>query len=453
MKKLLTIIIFISFFVFVGNVKAIYDPTTVPNNHFGVHITDTSDLKNVSKLVGDWGYVTFVIQKGERDPKRWQAIFDEMRKLHLIPIVRIATAPNGDVWEKPSKDEIDGWVSFLNSLNWVIKNRYVTIGNEPNHASEWGGELDPKGYADYFTNFSYKLKASNEDFFIMPAALDASATNTRTTMEESLYLSKILEWDQRFFQHVDGWASHSYPNPDFIGSGNGIGKGTVRTFEWELNYLKYLGVSKNFPVFITETGWTHSIDSLTTNIGPKIETAFKNAWNDKRVIAVTPFIYKYTAPPFDNFSWVNKNGGFYDFYYNVLNLQKIVGVPIQEYKAEVITGIFPKIATVNSDYNGILFIKNTGQSIWTKDNLMFNNLQVNSIFPESIEPNQIGIFSVKGKYPNIPGNYDKSVEILHAQEIFNNQFKFTTNLISRFPNLNDILNYIRIRLLGLSATL
>jgi hypothetical protein len=448
MKKLLIITLFISFFAFVGNVKAIYDPTIVPNNHFGVHITDTSDLKNVSKLVGDWGYVTFVIQKGERDPKRWQAIFDEMRKLHLIPIVRIATAPSGNIWEKPSKDEIDGWVSFLRTLNWVIKNRYVTIGNEPNHASEWGGELDPKGYADYLKVFSQKLKNSNGDFFIMPAGFDASATNTKGTQEESLYLAKMIESDNHVFDYIDGWASHSYPT-DFTGSGNGNGKGTVRTFEWELNYLKYLGINKNFPVFITETGWTHSIDSLTTNIGPKIETAFKNVWNDKRIVAVTPFIYKYIAPPFDNFSWVNKDGEFYDFYYNILNLQKTAGSPIQEYEAEVITGIFPKIATVDSDYNGILFIKNTGQSIWTKDNVTIGNLQINSIFPENVEPNQIGIFSVKGKYPNLRGNYDNSVEIVHNREIFNNQFKFTTNLISRFPNFNDILNYIRIRLLGL----
>src|SRR5260221_325365 len=172
---------------FTSKVKA-YDPTIVANNHFGMHVVDTSHLKDVAKLVnsneGDWGYITFVIQKGERDPKRWQSAFDEMRLLHIIPIVRIATAPignmnNGSVWEKPTVDEIDGWVSFLNSLNWVIKNRYVIIGNEPNHASEWGGEIDPAGYTNYFTTFSYKLKNSNENFFVMPAGFDASANNSK----------------------------------------------------------------------------------------------------------------------------------------------------------------------------------------------------------------------------------------------------------------------------------
>src|SRR5258708_39589973 len=129
MKKILFLLLIIFLFeVFTPRAKAVSNPAGVPNNHFGMHVIDMSDLPDVAKLTnsngGDWGYVTFVIQKGERDPKRWQTAFDEMRRLHLIPIVRIATAPltgNSNVWEKPSVDEIDGWVSFLNSLNWVTK--------------------------------------------------------------------------------------------------------------------------------------------------------------------------------------------------------------------------------------------------------------------------------------------------------------------------------------------
>src|SRR3989344_492451 len=120
------------------NIKAAENPLSVPNNSFGIHILDENDLEDAAKLVnsggGDWGYVTFVIRSDERDSKRWQKVFDKMRRLHLIPIVRIATNQMEDGWEKPSFDEIDGWVSFLSSLNWVVKNRYVVIGNEPNHA-------------------------------------------------------------------------------------------------------------------------------------------------------------------------------------------------------------------------------------------------------------------------------------------------------------------------------
>lgn len=194
MKKIFLLALSLVFFLASTRpVFAIYDPTSVSNNRFGMHIVEPSDLDDVSRLLnsngGDWGYVTLVIQKGERDTRRWQQVFDKMRRLHLIPIVRVATVPIGDVWEKPNPDEIDGWISFFDSLNWVIKNRYITIGNEPNHAKEWGGQVNPKEYADYLKTFSEKLKASSGDYFIMPAGFDASAGNTLETMDEERYLS------------------------------------------------------------------------------------------------------------------------------------------------------------------------------------------------------------------------------------------------------------------------
>ncbi|CAN5346048.1 hypothetical protein BH10PAT1_BH10PAT1_7820 [soil metagenome] len=458
----LLIFIFVFLFLIPKNALAIYDPTTVANNNFGIHVVDTNDLDDVAKLVnsngGDWGYVTIVIQKGERDTKRWQQAFDQMRKLHLIPIVRIATAPipgNDNVWEKPSVDEIDGWVSFLNSLNWVIKNRYVIIGNEPNHANEWGGQIDPNGYADYLKLISQKVKSSNEDFFIMPAGFDASANTSKNqltkdaTMDESVYLKKMFEKDPNVFEYVDGWSSHSYPNPAFSGPGNGIGKGTVSTFIWELNYLKLLGFQKDLPVFITETGWTHDTDILSTDIGPKMETAFNNVWSDKRVVAVTPFIYKYIDLPFDNFSWVNKDGLFYDFYNTVQNLPKISGEPIQNIKGDILTGILPKIAVTNSAYHGVLFVKNTGESIWKISNLgatdgKGNRLTIESMFPETVEPQQIGIFLVDGEFPNNAGQYEDNITLTNDNKFISNTFKESVNLIPKIPNLSEILDYLKI---------
>lgn len=471
MRKIIFIFCFlILFFLFVKPTLA-YDPTSRPNNIFGVHIADTSNLGDVAKLVnsngGDWGYVTFVIQNGERNPGRWQQAFDQMRRLHLIPIVRIATAPipgNENVWGKPSTDEIDGWVSFLNSLNWVVKNRYVIVGNEPNHANEWGGEVNPKEYADYLKAFSQKLKNSNSDFFIMPAGFDASAPTTNnlalntSSMDEALYLEKMVEADHDVFDFVDGWSSHSYPNPGFSGPGDASGKGTVRTYAWELDYLKFIGVSKNLPVVISETGWVHN-DNLTTDIGPKIETAFKNVWEkDKRVIAVTPFIFKYVDPPFDTFSWINKNGQYFDFYTNVLNLAKIQGSPIQDDKAEVITGIFPKIATANSEYRGIMFIKNTGESIWNINNLEFTtsrkeNLELLSMIPDTIEPGQIGVFLLKGTYPSSGGNYALNILISRDGKVFNNSFGEITNIIPKLPTIPEILDYLKVEISKRIATI
>ena len=175
-------------------VLAVYDPKSVPNNKFGIHIFSEKDLDAAKNLVnsngGDWGYVTIVITEAERDHDRWQQVFDQMRRMHLIPIVRLATKANGATWDAPQEAEIDNWALFLNSLNWVTQNRYVVINNEPNHAAEWGGRIDPAGYAQYLIKISAKLKAASSDFFILPGALDAASNNSGSTISELRFLVK-----------------------------------------------------------------------------------------------------------------------------------------------------------------------------------------------------------------------------------------------------------------------
>jgi len=412
------------------NVLAIYDPTDVTNNKFGIHIADTTDLEDAAKLVnstgGDWGYVTFVIQKGEKDIWRWQKVFDRMRQLHLIPIVRIATRGLGEIWEKPSFGEIDGWVSFLNSLNWVIKNRYVIIGNEPNHAKEWGGEINPEEYATYLKEFSSKLKVVSPDFFVLPAGFDASAPKSKETEDEVSYLKRMLAKEPDIFDHIDGWTSHSYPNPGFTGSDNGFGRGTVRTFDWELSLLKTLGVKKDFKVFITETGWVHDGEGILED---KFKNAYSGAWSDKAVVAVTPFILAYQEPPFEVFSWKNKDGKFFDFYYQVQDLEKQKGEPLQETKGEILALFVPGVDEINSKVGGIALVKNTGQSIWNPNEVSLlsnynHGVEIANINFSDIKPQETGIIHFNVLYPKKAGDYTTSLTLSRKDTPFSNSYNF-----------------------------
>src|SRR3972149_8758847 len=85
----------LALFAFAKPIYAMYDPVSVPNNKYGIHIVDTNDIFDLPPLVnssgGDWGYVTLVLSDAERDPDRWQNIFDHLRRLLLIPIIRLAT--------------------------------------------------------------------------------------------------------------------------------------------------------------------------------------------------------------------------------------------------------------------------------------------------------------------------------------------------------------------------
>ena len=343
MKKFLTALL--SIFLLTLNaslVSAIEDPFAVPNNKYGIHIIDESDLESAASLVnsngGDWGYVTIVISQYDRDPQKWQSIFDKMADLHLIPLVRIASIPVNNTWEKLQTEEIDTWVSFLSSLSWPTKNRYVIVGNEPNHAKEWGGKVNPAEYVTFLKEFSLAAKQNSQDYFILPAGLDASAPNLLGYMNEERFLQQMMLIDPDIFDYIDGWVSHSYPNPAFSGEETDTGKGTVRTYQWEIAYLKSFGVDKDFPIFITETGWIHDMNGTvpiltdTKKVGDKLKFAFENVWTDKNIVAITPFVLNYQSFPFETFSWKDKEGNFYDFYYTVQALAKTGGNPKRNLK-------------------------------------------------------------------------------------------------------------------------
>ncbi|MFN4212818.1 MAG: hypothetical protein ACK4FL_02540 [Microgenomates group bacterium] len=487
----LKVFFIITFFVLVDSVSA------VENNKFGIHLAQPhfQDLEAAAKLVnssgGDWGYVTLVIQENDRDRGKWQEIFDRLRELHLIPIIRLATKPEGSSWRRPQKNDGKEWADFLDSLNWVVKNRYVVLFNEPNHGSEWGGAVDPQDYAQVAFSFAKALKEKNKDFFVMLAGLDASAPHQMPQFEdEEIFLKELLftarelvesentqknsnqnqssgnlnvgsnipdirlhiissnlklshvkniariisnvntinafkpaviekfgvinttlnqpadrlidnpenvlkraffdflekenfiktikaeekiSVNKDLFDYIDGWASHSYPNPGFSGSPLDSGRGTVRTYRWELELLRSLGVNKDLPVFITETGWKRDIRYSILDIGndriaENFKIAFEQIWGpDERVLAVTPFVLDYQSEPFLGFSWRKyQSQEFYPLYYAVQSLPKTKGAPERVEKGEIDFDL-PKELLEQSTYQFKIKLKNFGQAIWDKN--------------------------------------------------------------------------------------
>lgn len=418
MKKI-SIVIIISILLLLNTVKSVFannEPNSVENNKFGIHIGNEGDLKDARDLVnssgGDWGYVTFVITESERDHGRWQKTFDEMRRMHLIPIVRIATKANGENWSIPDDAEINNWIAFLNSLNWVIQNRYIIIGNEPNHAKEWGGKIDPASYASYLDEFAVKLHEASPDYFVLPAGLDASAKNTINTMDETLFLRKMLMAEPNLFDKIDGWTSHSYPNPDFSGSEYDEGKGSIMTYDWELTYLKSLDITKKLPVFITETGWSNQTIGQD-EISKKYEFAFNNVWKDERIVAVTPFILNYPNSPFDMFTWKKKDGTFYSYFDSYKKIEKVAGKPVQIKSGQILGAFAQPIIGQGTDFIGAILAKNTGQNIWNTYNLSLESddgsIEFKNVLLFDIEPPRTGLIIFKATSKQSRGVLIKSV--------------------------------------------
>lgn len=320
-------------------VLAIYDPLSVPNNKFGIHIADPNDIPEAAKLVnstgGLWGYVTIVIPDNDRDTGKWKGIFRQLRLRNLIPLVRLATHVEGDTWVKPLMVDAQSTANFLSDLPWPTKNRYVILFNEPNHAKEWGNSLDPQGYAKTAYAYASAMKTLSDEYYILPAGFDASAPNTKETMEEEEYLKRAFDAHPELFSVLDGWTSHSYPNPGFSGSPNDTGRGTLQTYDWELSFLDSLGIKQSLPVFITETGWAHANTPYSKSrlspdqISDYMQVAAHSVWEDKRIVAVTPFLLHYPEPLFSMFSWiVPVDRTPYPFYLSYQSVPKIKGDPM-----------------------------------------------------------------------------------------------------------------------------
>lgn len=313
MKKTIVLLLVLIFLIFSnGKSLAVYDPLSVTNNKFGIHILFPEELSEASVLLnsngGDWGYVTIPIKVSDRHLAKWQKFMDETRKYHIIPVLRLATEGDyfqKDSWSKPSEYDVLDFVNFLDSLNWSTKNRYLVIFNEVNRGDEWGGEPDPADYARILNYAVDTFKQRSQDYFIISSGLDNASANVESkSMDELSYLRLMNQEIPGIFSKIDGLASHSYPNPAFSAppSRNQIG---VSSFMYQ-QYLMNSLTGKSLPVFITETGWTSDKVNMDLQSAYYRET-FADYWNDKNIVAVTPFIFKAEQGAFSQFAFFKNN--------------------------------------------------------------------------------------------------------------------------------------------------
>jgi hypothetical protein len=308
----------------------------VANNKFGLYIYPDNEkfIDLADKLVnsneGDWGYVLVPYNLQDKDAEKWRRVFFLLNKKHLIPVVQLWNI-NPEKYES----QTDEAVEFLNQFIWPIKTRYISVYNEPNAADFWYGYIDPKEYAQILDYTIDTFKDSNSNYFVMNGAMNVSATQGYGYMDAFNFLTEMNIEVPGIFSKLDGWASHSYPQPNFSGRPTDTGRNSIRAYETELSYLRNnLGVSKDLPVFITETGWAHDAGKTWDSsylpletISNYFEQAYKDVWlPDDKVVAVMPFTIWY-APPADHFAWVDSRWVPYEHFQKVKSLKKVAGNP------------------------------------------------------------------------------------------------------------------------------
>ena len=296
--------------IMAGPVMATYDPLSVPNNRIGVHVLSPDEIIEAAKLVnndnhGAWGYVTVPIQATDRNRDKWTAFMNKCLELKIIPIIRVATLGDGPHWLKPQDTDLIDFANFLNDLPWPTQNHYVIIFNEVNRADEYGGAVSPEDYADILNNAIDIFKRRSDKFFVLPSAMDNAAPNGGSFMRWDVYLKRMYDHRPEVFEKIDGWNSHAYGNPGFSSSPALSGYNKADSFRSDLDLLnKY--TKRKLPVFITEAGWSkQALDDRT--IATFFNHALYNIWNNTQIVAVTPFLLFAGAPPFSDFSLLNKS--------------------------------------------------------------------------------------------------------------------------------------------------
>jgi hypothetical protein len=323
------------FFALSPTANAIYDPLSRPNNMFGMHILFNSELPETADFVnsngGQWGYVTIPIQMGDYDLVKWQSFMNTAREKKVIPIVRLMTDPywaNTNVWRKPSNLDIVDMANFLNSLNWPIENRYIIVFNEMNRSDEWGGNTpNPEEYAEMLANTVDIFKERNADFYMIMGGLDNAAPNDGVNyIDNFTYLERMYAHLPDVFKKIDGFSSHSYPNPGFEQPPSDTARMGTATYKYEYEFIAQAAGSKK-PVFITETGWDNTKVAEET-IASYYKKTFDEIWgkDTDKIVAVTPFLLK-SHGGFDQFAFIKQEKK--TAYYTVLaNVPKTSGDPI-----------------------------------------------------------------------------------------------------------------------------
>ncbi len=431
----LSLFLFIFFQIFTTPVFAASDPRLRPNNIVGINsLSPEAEISDAASLVnsgGDWGYMVLVIKKDERDTKRWQVFLDQARKNHLIPIIRLATVfdKNG-YWTRPDVHDANDWANFLSKLYFPTKNRYVQIYNEVNVSGEWGGRVDAADYAQELSKTIDALKSKSSDFFILNAALDLSLPTSKGSLDASAFFQQMQDAVPGIFNKLDGWASHSYPNPDFSAPPIKSGRTGIDGFAWELAQIgSYSG--KDLPVFITETGWKRgkeNTNGLTEDqIASNYKQAFGSVWNDKRIAAVAPFVLSYPEPLFNQFSFLNStdtsNKTYYSYYSQIANLPKVKGEPERENLISELKIEKPNVILKGFQRTVSFKFRNVGNFVWdTKKDLSIkvtsSNITIGqtSWSREEIFPGQEVAATIKIK-GNAEGTVPLKLEIVDGDNI------------------------------------
>ncbi|PIS08903.1 hypothetical protein COT75_04420 [Candidatus Beckwithbacteria bacterium CG10_big_fil_rev_8_21_14_0_10_34_10] len=179
-------------------------------------------------------------------------------------IIRIAGMKQEDIYNR--LDDSSKLKSLAEALTKINGNFYAIFGNEVNNETEWGGQIDPQGYAKAYLIF-YSSVSDHNKIKVAPAALDPFHPNSAVSFINQAK-SAWLTADAYAFNvyHVPGQegkiANNSYLSYQWLIQETGLDSGKpLLLTEFSLKPAEYDTSLPDVASFITET-----IPKLTGNV-------------------------------------------------------------------------------------------------------------------------------------------------------------------------------------------
>ena len=279
-------------------------------DNIGIHLLHPQEIEQVRELFSEQNtkkdqlvYVTIPYTIADtKKTTEWQNFFKQASELNVIPLIRLTTSFEKNSWQVPSRNDVVSLLDSLDGMEWPQTTRHIIVFNEVNHAKEWGGAVTPREYASILEFTANWAHTQSNTYVVLPAALDLSAPQSGISWDAYAYWQAVYRENPEIFTVIDGWNSHSYPNPAFSAAPGRTGRTSLQGYKQELVWLTQW-TEKELPVYITETGW--EINRTTIRYLQQYYTyAFQHIWSDERVVAVTPFVLKGEPGPFANFSFL-----------------------------------------------------------------------------------------------------------------------------------------------------
>lgn len=231
-------------------------------------------LEMVAELGAGWirqGFPWNEIEpaRGEHWDARYQqdswAKFDnivDLAEQHGIRIIaRLDQTPE---WARPAgttpatpPSDFEDFGNFVHEFVSRYRGRisYIQIWNEPNLAREWGGAIDPAGYASLLEIAARRAREANPDIIILSAPMAMTTENSPRAADEFVYWQAL--YDHGIADSFDIMSANVYGLSEPYDAEPDFGVLNVRRVEL-LRELAVRNGDGDKPIWFNEYGWNAS---------------------------------------------------------------------------------------------------------------------------------------------------------------------------------------------------